>query len=97
MSRAAQLLVIELQAAGIAKLVEPWMLQHLVQPPIERMAWSFCQVPTIPEFLLPLTLSARSHRHNDTYPESSSAQSDQLLMDRHKPWCSQVGKTIFCW
>lgn len=61
--RAAQPLVIELVALGFAKLVEPCVIQHGVQPPIERMARSFRKIPAIPQLLLPLTPPACSHRH----------------------------------
>ena len=55
---------IELAAAGVAELVEACLIQYFVQPPIERMAWSFRQIPAIPQLLLPLTPPARSHRHS---------------------------------
>src|SRR5438309_1402011 len=60
----AQFLVIEPAAAGFTKLVEPCVIEHLVQPPIERMSRSFRQIPAIPQLLLSLTSPACPHRHS---------------------------------
>src|ERR1700730_7037036 len=62
--RTAQLLVIELAAAALAELIEAGLVQHLVQPLIERVTRSFGQFAAIPEALLPLPMPARSHRHS---------------------------------
>jgi len=51
-------------AARFAKLIKACLLQYLVQPPIEWVPWGFRQISAIPKPLLPLTLSACSHRHD---------------------------------
>jgi hypothetical protein len=48
---------------GFAELVEACLIQYFVQPPIERMARSFREIPAIPQLLLSLTPPTCSHRH----------------------------------
>src|SRR5712691_11042303 len=97
--RAAQLLVIELAAAGLAELVEACLIQHFVQPPIERMARSFRQIPAIPQHLLPLTPPACAHCHtpNLTLDRLIAKWLNCSVLLRSSPEAEDGGRAFFCY